>query len=527
MVHEDMQKLKSNKKSLGMTGIKLLVVVWVITSVSAALAGDGGWVGPSFRDFSGACQANPVQPPNAILWDKALGWNRDGLSWQKWQPEPGKWDESYFSQFCQDIRAFRQRGADTLVMLGYNTSWSSEPLSLDVPYEVNYGDQWRREIEVLSDGNYEARTYTRGGPDRDWALDRVFVIKDYRKNKIPLASEHVEDWENYVRKAVSALRKSPYNIEYFQIWNEAHPKSGFWDGDLDTYMQRVHLPAAKIVRELGGKVVYGGWIHGAPIEEFIELLDRHQAWQTLDILDVHYMPPRSFDALRKAADSRGHERIGIWQTEIANSPKPYFISNNYPRFLYWSLAHDWDYRDKYKLFFFSYKSPKLSEHETAVNRTLYGGEDLSPHGLSLLTLGTLLQGDGMRTYDAVQSRPALRAELDTGASSLESFAVGNRVILAVHLAADVRKQLANDSGMKLALAFPKIVRSSLLKLERVDIANGRSDLTSQVQDAAGGIRVDLPVEDDPSGAAARWNGQALECKTFYVALTLAERLEGR
>ena len=78
-------------------------------------------------------------------------------------------------------------------------------------------------------------------------------------------------------------------------WNEAHPVSGFWEGDLDSYMTRVHLPAARIIRELGGKVVYGGWPCCGSLKELTTLLDKHDAWSTMDVVDVHYFGLNAFE----------------------------------------------------------------------------------------------------------------------------------------------------------------------------------------------------------------------------------------
>jgi hypothetical protein len=59
-------------------------------------------------------------------------------------------------------------------------------------------------------------------------------------------------------------------------------------------MQRVHLPAARIIHEEGGRVVYGGWVCIGPLPELFSLLDRHQAWASIDVLDVHYLPTNTF-----------------------------------------------------------------------------------------------------------------------------------------------------------------------------------------------------------------------------------------
>ncbi len=502
-----------------MQSIKSYKLIILVTSAAASVIHGKPeqevWAGPSFRAFSGVCQAVP-ENLDSPFWQVAVGWNRDGVSWQFAEPEPGTWDAEYLDATYAAIAQFKEHGVETLPMLGYNTSWSSEELSLDVPYEVEYGDRWRREIEVRPNGDYDCRTYTRRSADAPWMLEKTFVIGGFRKNKIPLASYHVQDWENYVRKVVGTLKQAPYEVEYFQVWNEAHPKSGFWDGDLDTYMKRVHLPAANIIHELGGKVVYGGWIHGAPVSELVELLDRHEAWGSIDALDVHYMTPMAFAELREAAVARGRGDMGIWQTELANSPNPGWISNNYPRFLYWALTNDWDYADKYKLFFFSYKNPRLSERETSKDRTFFTGDRLSAHGHSIIALARLLEGQNMASYSGLTATPALGPELHPGKKSLEAFRIDNRVVVAVHMDGSLYADLAVVNGVKAIDLHFKNLGGAVESVSRVDIAGQKTDLTGGLKITDDGVSISVPVANDPQSPAMEWIRESRGPQTFYV-----------
>lgn len=125
--------------------------------------------------------------------------------------------------------------------------------------------------------------------------------------------QRAEDWENYVKLIVSIFGAAPYNFQYYQVWNEAYPGSGFWWGGMDQYMDLIHLPAAKIIQKAGKKVVYGGWICGAPINEFIDLLDRKKAWKSVYVFDMHYMPLEAMDRMYDAA-KKGWESSAITAT---------------------------------------------------------------------------------------------------------------------------------------------------------------------------------------------------------------------
>jgi hypothetical protein len=71
--------------------------------------------------------------------------------------------------------------------------------------------------------------------------------------RFPPANEST--WEAYVTKVVNFLGSPPYNIENFQIWNEGHVCSGFYYGSMSDYFQKLHIPAAKIIRAAGKKVI--------------------------------------------------------------------------------------------------------------------------------------------------------------------------------------------------------------------------------------------------------------------------------
>ena len=349
----------------------------------------------------------------------------------------------------------------------------------------------------------------------------------------PLAAEHVKDWEEYVRRVVTFLRRPPYDVEYFQIWNEAHPLSGFWDGSMDVYMQRVHLPGAKIIRELGGKVVYGGWPCCGTLKEFVTLLDKHQAWDGIDVLDVHYFPLSSWQYLYDAAKERGHRDKAIWQTEIAFTDDPGFVGNSYPRFLHWALAHDWNRPDKYVLFFFAYGSPD-DPKAYGYHRTCYSGKDLSHHGMSIQTLGALLAGQKLRLYGPVTSSPPLKPEIDERLGSLEAFSVENRIVVAVHLSANNTGSILTDGNDSLdsshlshgepgiMLTLPDITAAQVVKAERCDIAGQRLDLTEALQPVADGrgLKVPVPIRDKAGDSAREWNEKASTARTFYVVLHL-------
>ncbi|WP_343225439.1 hypothetical protein [Paraburkholderia sp. C35] len=190
------------------------------------------------------------------------------------------------------------------------------------------------------------------------------------------APADVSAWERYVDAVVKKYSAPPYNVRHFQIWNEAAgrlsgglPQATFWHGPnfskdehqsgpyeraMQDYVERIHIPAARIVRRYGAYVVYGGW----PDQGGLDTLDRWLDYRSprlnermadwVDYLDTHYLPVADLDGLYERYVKQGPAR-GVWQTEIGDR---YMLDAHYlPRYFFefavWALDRNWDDPDKY------------------------------------------------------------------------------------------------------------------------------------------------------------------------------------
>ena len=462
-----------------LTRIISLLIAVVSLSVFAEEQPVADWSGPTFAEASGACQGRPGGP----LWGSALSWDRHDLHWHECEPRKGEWDEAYLKRFGDRVLKHCQAGVTLLPVLGYNAPWSWDRSKRELTYGRKRrtfvpqgGDKFEVLHEKLNKGVWteEKREFVTGR--RQW----------------PLAAEHVSAWESYVRRSVSFLMAPPYNLSYFQIWNEAHPLSGFWEGDLDTYMNRVHLPAARIIRELGGRVVYGGWPCCGSLKELTELLDKHNAWSSIDVVDVHYFGLNAYDYLRKAAAERGFPEMGVWQTEICFHTQPSFISTFYPRFLDWSLRNGWNKgAHRYKAFFFAYWSPD-DVRAYGYRKTLLSSERLSPHGHSLQTLGKLLGDNPLALYEKVQSKPELAAIPDGRRSSLQAFEVGKNIVIALQWVDEMKL-----SRSFITLTLPNVKSQDITCVERYEAAGWVKSLKWQGRTGTegGGVQIEVPLLD--------------------------------
>lgn len=186
----------------------------------------------------------------------------------------------------------------------------------------------------------------------------------------------VKAWERYVEAVVRKYSAPPYNLRYFQIWNEAAGKlSGgsqqatFWHGPdadgnpgrakpyanaMQDYVERVHLPAARIIRRYHAYVVYGGWPDQGGLDHYKTWLEyrsptsKERMIDWVDYLDTHYLSVHDLDPLYQQYVKNGPAR-GIWQTEIGDQfiKNPHYLPRYYFDFAVWALARNWDDPNKY------------------------------------------------------------------------------------------------------------------------------------------------------------------------------------
>ncbi|WP_434669734.1 hypothetical protein ACMYSO_05900 [Klebsiella sp. B345] len=157
------------------------------------------------------------------------------------------------------------------------------------------------------------------------------------------------NWTNFISAAVKRYSQPPYNIKYYQVWNEPTRKAGFWKGSNEEFIDLIFIPAAKIIKINGGKVVFGGWPVSNSITELVRILKLSKAYSYTDIIDFHYRTSNAYETLYKQFIKNGLVS-GIWQTEIGYTDKPYFLLTEYSKILSWNIKHNWNEPNKYKIF---------------------------------------------------------------------------------------------------------------------------------------------------------------------------------
>ncbi|CAN7270533.1 hypothetical protein [Paraburkholderia terricola] len=186
----------------------------------------------------------------------------------------------------------------------------------------------------------------------------------------------VDAWKRYVDAVVRKYAAPPYNLRHFQIWNEAAGKlsggqvqASFWHGPhfnedrklsrpyeraMQDYVERIHLPAARIIRSYGAYVVYGGWPDQGGLDNFRRWLEYRsplydeRMLDQVDYIDTHYLPVHELDPLYEQYVKHGPAR-GIWQTEIGDTymKDPHYLPRYFFEFAAWALDREWNDPNKY------------------------------------------------------------------------------------------------------------------------------------------------------------------------------------
>ncbi|HEY6293719.1 MAG TPA: hypothetical protein VI455_19370 [Terriglobia bacterium] len=343
-----------------------------LLSVSAARPGTppDEMGGVTFKNFNGA---------NGLLGRSAtqplgLGWFRDCIGLGTIEPQKGKWD---WATTDQRVNTAHAQGAEYLPCL-LGTGWAST-------VSTGFG-----------------------------------------------AAKNPPDWEGFVEQFVAHYSAPPFNLRYFEIWNEPTRQAGFWAGTSQQFVDQIYLPAAKIVRRHQCFVVLGGWPSSNSVQELNQVLNYQNAWQWTDIVNLHYRDVSSWQQVYNEWVKTGKCR-GIWQTEVGWNAVPRKLPDLYLKSLYWALQAGWSDPNQYKLFWFTI-SGSGADADKCLLRFEGGKYTPTTNGQRLAVMSDVLSGGSLAPFNQFQMTPALPHSVATDAPAALGFKVGaNRTVIAFYL----------------------------------------------------------------------------------------------
>lgn len=374
---------------------------------------------PNFpiRDYLGAQGMTEAFP--------ALKYARADIVWSSIEPEQGKYDNDALDSYLKSILKSKENGVISLPIFQSGNSWATKTDGITYKHEQS---GYTFEFDPVPSGQTGStkRAYDRWG---NLVFERSY-------SNVGLNEKNVADWQNFIRDMLSILTKEPYNMKYFQIGNEAYPESGFYYAGLDHFMEYVYIPAAKVMREFDGvQIVYGGWPCCGTAFEFVELMDKFDAWQYIDVFDVHYHPLQTMEYIYQEAVKRGYDVPPVWQTEFGLTSAVSYPNNMYSRTLRWAMERGMfsQQESKAKMFWFAAWAPD-DPNAYAYNSCLMSSDHMSDVGRSISAFTEIMKARKLEPFNNYKTTPFLRPEINEQYSSSQGYLLDDkRVALNVQL----------------------------------------------------------------------------------------------
>lgn len=390
-----------------------LPAIAAMSMVAAAPAPIGA--GRLLSDFSGA-NLSPARLRRPDLWRQlSLGMARIDAAWPAIQPRPNEWN---WDDLDARVLECANAGVPVVLMVGYTPAWAA--VEEDYVFE-EAGHRW-----LVNVGPFDPAANGRSLRFHGFPLAGTGgeILEGTEAN---LRFRKVGEWTQFVSRVVTRYCGAPFNVRYYQIWNEFNWPPPWYMGTWRDFIDRVHLPAARIIRGHGGRVVFGGWACTAGPEELCDLLAYHDAWRLTDIIDFHYQTNAAFAVCYERFVKNG-KCHGVWQTEVGWTNWKEYLINTYCRVFYWALKVGYDAPDKFRMFWFHFVGPG----DLALTDQFAAGQPLTDHGRCLRTLANVLTGP-VRPWNGFATEPALCFTLTEEQPSAEGFRTSHSIVVAAHL----------------------------------------------------------------------------------------------
>jgi hypothetical protein len=388
--------------------------------------------GITFRSFNGV---NGVLGPELLgpagLGD--VGWFRDCISLQQIEPKPGTWD---WSKTDVRARAAEARGGSYLPCL-LGIGWATSIPGKEAP------------------------------------------------------PRNPKDWEDFVETFVAHYSEPPFNVRYFEVWNEPTPP--FWAGTDQQFVDGIYLPAATVIHRHHCFVVLGGWPLNKSLLELNQVLNYHNAWQSTDILNIHYRGVSDWQQLYNEWVKPG-KCHGIWQSEVGFTSDPGLLPDVYLKTIYWALEAGWTNPDQYKLFWYSLVGAGADTPKDLLSQGPGGKFTPTLNGRHLTTMGDVLGAGSLSRFDSFQMQPSLPATLTSKAPTALGFRVGgSRTVIALLL----NQQILQSNQALLfsigATSAPKQTALVTASGQREEIKGAYSGGVLHLSVPLQGVRADCPT----------------------------------
>ncbi len=428
--------------------------------------------------------------------ETGVSWARLGTRWHKQEPQP---DNYKFGEYDTLIESAKKHEIKVLPLIGHSAEWASSAPS---------------------------------GSDH--------------KDKFPPSDDMIDEWKEYVGKVVERYP----DVEYFEIWNE--PNIDWFlraDTNYKVYVDKILIPAAKVIHAKGKKVVGLSYTLewpgdywppeqrprrfsenvGAAIKDVNRWLNYNEAWKHIDIIAVHYPHGDTEKPSEPYADNmmpffnyiytnwiETGKIDGIWNTEAGmagveagmqgfaaldpweNPPYSQWVARYTIPFIHWSLQHKWNYRDKYKLFWYHMS---VGDHPRDLLTKNNGEIGPSEKGRALKTLsGILTSGTSTGVYNSPVETGFGIFSKDTSMNYFPpyrfknySFTIDDEIFIAAWL----NLPAIEEFGKHIQVKIHGLNRQKDYKISQIQYVTGEEKQLTNFTFHEGELRLKVPPTNDP------------------------------
>ena len=471
----------------------LVALVFAISSVPVVQAADA----ENNSDMSYV--SNMFGRSNALEYGEApgIGWENVSVDWAAAEDTSGKIDADYILSVHNTLNAIKSSGKKAMLTIENVPMWAVDKSEFTFDR-----DEGRYKLGEYIGIKYGKMVRNLTYPDGN--VEEITVGTE----QMPVSKRYQYAWTSFVEKIAKEFKAD--GVVYVQIGNNPFGSAKEYFSGADEYFTGMHKPAADILHRYGYKVVCGGVSTGFGVTRILDLLDRQNGYDTIDVFNLTYNTLGAVNYMYNELTKKGKENPSIWLTAVGYENSGVYTPNLYPRFLRWSIdVRDTSNPDQFKIFW-SEKAQNGKEIPLCSN-----GE-LTIYGKEIAAIANLLDGKTLNKFDRFEYGAQLNFHIFDNMSSAEGFKTEDgRVVLAAHfLKQNTAAIFSNDSGDTMHVNFSNsytgikisdIPRNSIVK--RTTVTGNQWEINREWNDD-GTVYTEVAVPDKISAPAGNINETA-------------------
>lgn len=436
---------------------------------------------------------------NALEYNETegIGWENVNVDWSLAEPSRSSIDTNYISELHSTIKNIQKQGKKTMLTIENPPVWAVN--KSDLSFDRDDGTYTLSAYIGIKYGKMLRNLTHPDGTTEEIMADTL---------QLPVSQSAYSSWTSFVESMAKEFKDD--GIEYVQVNSNPFGSVNEYYGGAEDYFVNIHKPAAEILHKYGYKVVCGGVSTGFGVTRILDLLDRQNGYDTIDVFNLTYNTLGAVNYLYNELKTRGIDNPSIWLTAVGYENSGVYTPNLYPRFFRWIIdVRDSSNPDQFKIFWSERaqdgKEIPLSNEE---GQTIYGKE--------IAALARLLDGKTVDKFESFEFSARLNFHIFDNMSSAEGFIMDSgRVVIAAHfLKQNTAAIFSTDDGDTMHVNFSNSYVSANISgipensvVKRTTITGTQWEVNKK-WDENGDMFMDVAVPDKISAPASNINETA-------------------